>query len=387
VRGMRAAIIAAVLTDKTARGVQMKIIRLAAAFVSSLALAYSLSLLALSAQARETDTQDLLLHSISKLDVSGVKAALDKGANPNWVIGGHSMVMESAEAGAGETDEEKDQKSVEILQMLFKAGAKVQPCDEEILSVSIIAGKVLFTEALLKDGLDPSREVEGMTPMEVAAAHRRANIIELLKEHGVPALDPRDAAQQALIGAAEYNDIPRMEKAINDGADVSGSNRQGKTALVEAGCQPGGGSDLLDYSAIMYLLQKGADPAVQGDSPNPLDNGKKTTALHCVIAGSSFLLNEKDQKRIQRSGDGRTYARLIIESLLRNGGTVVSARDWRGQTPLHVAALYNNLVAAKALIEAGCKIMPRDNMGKTPLDYAESAEMIKLLKDQGAKEE
>ena len=39
------------------------------------------------------------------------------------------------------------------------------------------------------------------------------------------------------------------------------------------------------------------------------------------------------------------------------------------------------------LIEAGCKIMPTDRRGKTPLDYAESAEMIKLLKDHGAKEE
>jgi hypothetical protein len=39
------------------------------------------------------------------------------------------------------------------------------------------------------------------------------------------------------------------------------------------------------------------------------------------------------------------------------------------------------------LIEAGSKIMPKDDKGKTPLDYAESAEMIKLLKDHGAKEQ
>jgi len=31
--------------------------------------------------------------------------------------------------------------------------------------------------------------------------------------------------------------------------------------------------------------------------------------------------------------------------------------------------------------------MPHDNKGKTPLDYAESAELIRLLKDHGAKEE
>ena len=57
-----------------------------------------------------------------------------------------------------------------------------------------------------------------------------------------------------------------------------------------------------------------------------------------------------------------------------------------GMTPLHVAAKYNNLEGAKMLIEAGAKIMPKDDTGKTPLDYAESTEMIKLLKSYGAKE-
>jgi hypothetical protein len=47
----------------------------------------------------------------------------------------------------------------------------------------------------------------------------------------------------------------------------------------------------------------------------------------------------------------------------------------------------NNIIGARMLIEAGSKIMPRDDKGKTPLHYAESAEMIKLLKSHGAKEE
>ena len=65
----------------------------------------------------------------------------------------------------------------------------------------------------------------------------------------------------------------------------------------------------------------------------------------------------------------------------------VSARDSDGMTPLQIPANLNNIVGAKMLIEAGSKIMPKDDKGKTPLDYAESAEMIKLLKDHGAKEE
>jgi ankyrin repeat protein len=68
----------------------------------------------------------------------------------------------------------------------------------------------------------------------------------------------------------------------------------------------------------------------------------------------------------------------VIKVLLQHGA-LVSARDYRGQTPLHIAAHDNNIVGATMLIEAGANVMPHDDKGKTPLDYAESAEMIKLL--------
>ena len=74
-----------------------------------------------------------------------------------------------------------------------------------------------------------------------------------------------------------------------------------------------------------------------------------------------------------------------IEALL-NAGAHVSSRGHNGMTPLHIAAKENDMYVATTLIKAGAKIMPKDDTGKTPLDYAESAEMIKLLKSYGAKE-
>lgn len=129
-----------------------------------------------STQAQESDAQKLLLDSISyeKLDVAGVKTALDKGANPNWVSDTkrrYSVIGHLAQVGPWSKDAKAEEKGLEILQMLFKAGAKLQPCDQEILFLPIAHGWALLTEVLLKNGANPTREVEGWTPMEIAAKY------------------------------------------------------------------------------------------------------------------------------------------------------------------------------------------------------------------------
>ena len=64
----------------------------------------------------------------------------------------------------------------------------------------------------------------------------------------------------------------------------------------------------------------------------------------------------------------------------------MSGIDKWGATPLHAAARLDNIMAAEILIAEGARIMARDEKNKTP-DYAQSAGMIKLLKQNGAKEQ
>jgi ankyrin repeat protein len=340
--------------------------------------------LGLSTQAQEADPQKLLWDSVGKLDVVGVKTALDKGANPNWVSDprpkyGVSVIYHLASAHLGSKDEKTHEKSVEILLMLFKAGAKLQHyCDQRILYWPVYEGWEDFTEILLTNGANPTKPIDHETPMEIAVAKDRTNIINLLKKHGVPELEHRVAAQIIFIEAATRGDIGRMEEAIQNGAHVNGNNSKGETALIMSVFYSVFTTG--QFKAVEYLLNKGANPNVEGDSPF----SHKTTALHTVISSSSFTFGREIKEGYLK--DTPTYARLIIESLLRHGAHV-SARDGYGRTPLHIAAERNNIVGAKMLIEAGAKIMPRDKEGKTPLDYAESGEMIKLLKAHGAKEE
>lgn len=339
-------------------------------------------LLAVSTQAQEFDPQKLLLDSIEcdKLDVSRVKTALDKGANPNWVSDTkrrYSVIGHLAMVGPGSKDERAEEKSVEIFQMLFRAGAKLQQFDQNILYWPVYEGWEDFTEILLRNGATPTKPINRETPMEIAVTKGHTNIINLLKKHGVPELERSVVAQIALIETTWKGDIARMEEAIQNGAYLNGTNSKGETALIKAVSYK-----IYNFTCngVEYLLKKGADPNVKGEHVYL----GKTTALHIVMDSSSSTFGREIKNEDLK--EAQTYARLTIESLLRHGAHV-SARDGSGRTPLHTAAKNNNIVGAKILIEAGAKIMSRDNKGKTPLDYAESGEMIKLLKAHGAKEE
>ena len=80
----------------------------------------------------------------------------------------------------------------------------------------------------------------------------------------------------------------------------------------------------------------------------------------------------------------RQLAEDTLARLFKAGAKVSGVDEKTGQTPLHIAARINNVRAAEIFIKEGATVMPKDRLGKTPLDYAESAAMIRLLKENGA---
>lgn len=102
------------------------------------------------------------------------------------------------------------------------------------------------------------------------------------------------------------------------------------------------------------------------------------TLLHAAAAGGDLAF----AKRILSAGvspkeathDGRTpmhYARgWEMVYFLRERGLDPNARDQRGRTPLHDAALRGDLEAARTLIAFGAQRDARDLFGNRPLDYA-----------------
>jgi ankyrin repeat protein len=182
-------------------------------------------LLAVFSQAQESDPPKLLLDSIryDNLDVSGVRAALDKAADPNWISDTkrrdsvNSVIGHLAFAALGAKGERAEERSVEILQILFRAGAKLQPCDQGVLFYPVANGWALFTEVLLKNGANPTREIEGWTPMEIAVNYGQTKIVELLKRYRVPPLERGIAASLYLLKRLRTTTFPKWRRQSGTG--------------------------------------------------------------------------------------------------------------------------------------------------------------------------
>jgi ankyrin repeat protein len=309
--------------------------------------------------------------ALGNLDIEGVRAALKAGADPNerYDRRGLSAIGRVATAvmSAGYRDSpvplnEAEAKAISILDVLFEAGAQIRNYDIEILHAPVIEGAEKLTKYLLDRGANPNgADHSGNTPVILGTKYGHPDIVKLLIEYGAKPLDAVTSAQIRFIAAAGNGDLIAVRRELNNGAQINRRGPTKETALIEAVSSQ-------QYSAVRQLLELGANPNLPGEQ-----FGVPTSPLHQAVF--------RNKLKFEKGNAGE-----IVKLLLKAGAHVSSTDFFKQQTPLHVAAYVNNPIAVKMLLEAGAKVMPKDADGKTPLDYAESAEVIKLLKSYGAKE-
>jgi ankyrin repeat protein len=339
-------------------------------------LIFLLSLIIFATKIYADEQADLeLIESIKNLDVDGVRKALKAGANPN-----HKTVDRLPKSAIGHLivdnpyklrAEQNIQKALDILKLLFDAGAREQECDCSVISWCAYDNFSSIIDFLLKHRFDPNRTCgDILTPLEVAVQKRNEDAVSVLIRNGVKPLSTDSTAYLRFVGYARDCNVVGMEKNLIKSNFINKADKEGKTALTEAvGCMI---VDANWYSSILYLLQKGANPNLQSTY------AECQSALHIAMLSTSVHPEDPEAHEV--------FGLLGIEALIKAGADV-SANDENGETPLHKAAVFDNLKGAVLLIEAGANLMKKDNSGKTPLDYARSTMMTKLLKSHGAKEE
>ncbi|KAK2155262.1 hypothetical protein LSH36_244g01013 [Paralvinella palmiformis] len=290
-------------------------------------------------------------------------------------------------------------ESIDILQCLAKFGCNVNGMTRDgiaMLHQCAIDGNLDWARSLLSLGANPNLLTKSSpltTPLSLATSEGHLDMVNLLLNSGSNVNMPIEG-RSAIFSA--FNSPKIMRLLIEHGADVTGSDVQGISALacaVKCGCYEAakilllygadvniclpstrmwmGEPSLLfvevkrchpDPSMLKLLLEYGADV-------NSI-NAKGQTALMCLVRQknvchelvSTLLQFRADISRRDDSGKNvffinvHTHEALPIAVLLLDAGACVNCMDNKGNTPLVFAVGNHSICDVFALLKVNCDL-------------------------------
>lgn len=162
---------------------------------------------------------------------------------------------------------------------------------------------------------------------------RRLAVAVMLLTMGTAAV-AGDKADDQLLNAAEADDMQAVEKALDNGADVSARNDDGRTALILAARNA-------SPEVVQALIEAGADV-----------NAGTTASKKTAVMGAA----RKGHTEIVR--------------ILTEAGADVDSRDQNGRTALMVASKQGYHEIMTLLIDNGATVDTNDRFGWHTEDYA-----------------
>ena len=320
----------------------------------------------------------------------------DRGLN-NW-----APIYNASHGPTSSTPFSNPQLLPDVIRVLLERGANVN--------------------ARIEHGSDD--DVEGTTPLHVAAECGRVEVAHVLLEYGANVRAENNKGRTPLHDAADYERIGRLDSV----EDYASGKVEVVRVLLEHGANAGaqdnvGGTPLhlaakyAEVEVIRLLLEHCANVDVE-------DN-KGTSPLHKAaeygnVEGVHVLLKlganvgAEDKKGRTQLHDAADYRRIelnygrveedkveVVHVLLEHGANA-GAEDNEGRTPLHKAARYGEIEVVRLLLDHGANVGAEDNIGRTPLhdatdygrieakfegaeDYASGkVEVVRVLLEHGA---
>jgi ankyrin repeat protein len=254
--------------------------------------------------------------------------------------------------------------------ILIDHGADMETLDHQACTPMYWAargGHVEVVKTLISKGATVDNNFPHLyqTPLLCAVENKRADVVELLLQHGA---DPERKIYDfsALARAAQYDDAASLNiirSLLDHGADIETRHQNGQTPLHFAAA---GGME----KVFNLLLEKGADIMNLDDS------------------GNSPLSSTAGFATIDTNGDEMERGQLSIIRTLIEKGADIESRDKLGRTPLfHAAQAKQKGATIKMLIEHGANRNVFDGKGETVfydlVTYFPNEEKLKTLLDNG----
>ncbi|XP_034944293.1 putative ankyrin repeat protein RF_0381 [Chelonus insularis] len=217
------------------------------------------------------------------------------------------------------------------------------------------------------------QDLQGNTPLHHAVAYKNSELVQALLECNADSAIKNNNGDNVLHLASRSGRADNfIQDILDSNVDINAVNSYGDTALHLAIQQN-------DDNIVKTILTK--NPNI--DMKNNFDN----TALHEAVKFKQYhmvdLLLKNGANVNLQDADGKTVlhsaAKLpkisieIVESIL-NYINDIDAKDKRGRTALHYAALNTDDRTLKTFLKAKADINIKDSEGNTPLDLIMSRE-------------
>ena len=296
---------------------------------------------------------------------------LRHGANPNE--GKTHPIVGAYKAG-----------NLDLARLLLRHGADVDHCTSDkqtLLSSACLNGNLELSHFLLENGATIGK---GKTlPIIGACKSGNRDLIRLLLDRGANVKDIKDNRGNHFIFSVKDVDILRL--LLDHGANLNAVDKDGRNLLFYAN----------SAESVHFLVARGLQVAsTDSRQRHPLHQVTNAEAARALID-----LGAKIEARSELGGTalhepvgvhfGHRYE--VLRELLNNGADVNVRSSTLKRTPLHCAFRWHCRLTVRTLVlllDHGALINARDFQGDTPLHVACECEgdfdIIELLLDRGA---
>jgi len=258
----------------------------------------------------------------------------------------------------------------EILELLRKSGADVNIFHYAVTGDTRNVEKILNRNTKLSN----KRNKDGYTPLHLAAAFGKTNMVKLLINRGANIKAKTKEGITPLYSAASSGKVKILDLLIKKGADPNSRNKHGKTPLFAA-VESGNGR------VVAFLIKNGVNINLKdkyGNTPYTIARKYGNDEIISLLSGGGENI---DINMAAMEGDFE----LVKKILSKNPGTINNVEKETGFTPLHQAMTYGWEEMAEYLILKGADPNIQDKYGDTALHLAGSAKEVKLLLKKGAR--